>query len=453
MEVTLQDVLDFRDKKAELQRCLSKQYLDCIIISLGMNIPGPLKTGPAIFYGFCEGRKQLEHLLANQGTIRSQSIIKEKAGYAAIYALWGGNRFKLKDKTVRLEESHCLGRLWDVDVMDERGVPLMRSQAGAEPRKCLICNGNAKECGRSRRHSVKELQEAVKSMLGKQLALKIGSLAREALLEEVYTTPKPGLVDLFSNGAHRDMDVPLFERSSEVLLPWFVKMAEQGYFWKGSPEGLFLEIRRTGIQAEQAMYQATGGVNTHKGLIFTLGIFCAAAAQCMGDGSFLTLEHLTETEQKMTQRILTEEILSLKEKDPVSNGEQNLKNYGSYGVRGEAICGYPAVVKLAVPVMKEGLEQGRNWNNIKLQTLCVLMSQVEDSNVLYRQNPETAAQMHQKAGLFLKKGGAYADGAEAYLQEWDREYIQKNISPGGCADSLAAAIFLTLLLRNLGGSV
>ncbi len=453
MEATLKDVLNFRDKKAELQRKLSKQYPDCIIVSLGMNIPGPVKTSSAVFCGFCEGKEKLEHMLSSQGMIKKQEMIEDIAGYAAIYAMSGSSNLDLKYRTVKLEESHSLGRLWDIDVMDEQGVPMTREQVGAKPRTCLICNRNAKECGRSRRHTVEELLKTVNVILGKQVALKIGSLAREALLEEVYTTPKPGLVDRFNNGAHQDMDVLMFEKSAEVLMPWFVKMAEQGYFWNDAPERLFLEIRKTGIQAEQAMYQATGGVNTHKGVIFTLGIFCAAAAQCMKKRVFFTLEHLAEIEQQMVRRILMEEILNLKEKTPVSNGEQNLKNYGSYGVRGEAICGYPAVIKLAMPVMKEGLEQKRCWNHIKLQTLCVLMGHLEDSNVLYRHNPETVKQMHRKANLFLGKGGAYADGAEAYMKEWDREYIQKNISPGGCADSLAATIFLTLLLRNLGGSV
>lgn len=114
------------------------------------------------------------------------------------------------------------------------------------------------------------------------VAIEIGTKAWQALLEEVYTTPKPGLVDTWSCGAHTDMDVHTFERSAEALRPYFIRMAEQGYTLQCSPKELFAEIRKTGILAEQAMYRATDGVNTHKGLIFTLGIFCAAAGRCAG---------------------------------------------------------------------------------------------------------------------------------------------------------------------------
>ena len=107
----------------------------------------------------------------------------------------------------------------------------------------------------------------------------IGRMAYQALLEEVYTVPKPGLVDPYSCGAHTDMDVQTFERSAEALYPWFVRMAYQGYQLTCTPEDLFREIRKTGMLAEEAMYRATGHVNTHKGMIFTLGIFSAAAGR------------------------------------------------------------------------------------------------------------------------------------------------------------------------------
>ncbi len=107
----------------------------------------------------------------------------------------------------------------------------------------------------------------------------IGRMAYQALLEEVYTVPKPGLVDPYSCGAHTDMDVQTFERSAEALYPWFVRMAYQGYQLTCTPEDLFREIRKTGMLAEEAMYRATGHVNTHKGMIFTLGIFSVAAGK------------------------------------------------------------------------------------------------------------------------------------------------------------------------------
>ena len=277
-------------------------------------------------------------------------------------------------------------------------------------------------------------------------ALAIGKTAWRALLEEVYTTPKPGLVDRHSNGAHRDMDIHTFEQSAQALWPFFVLMAEQGLTLDSTEEELFCHIRRTGMDAEKAMYRATGGVNTHKGLIFTLGIYCAAAGRCLRKYGRVTETELRQIQQEMTVRILTGELEQLGQKEAVSHGEKNLKNYGTTGIRGEAIAGYPSVWELAVPTLRQGVKEGQDYNLVKLQTLFVLMSQVEDSNILARQNPESLRRVQQMAADFLKNGGAYAEDAYEKLIDMDTEMIRKNISAGGCADLLAADVFMNMLL-------
>lgn len=169
----------------------------------------------------------------------------------------------------------------------------------------------------------------------------IGRMAYQALLEEVYTVPKPGLVDPYSCGAHTDMDVQTFERSAEALYPWFVRMAYQGYQLTCTPEDLFREIRKTGMLAEEAMYRATGHVNTHKGMIFTLGIFSAAAGRCIQEDGTVTLQSILRMEQKMTARILRAEIEMLGKEPAKSNGEKNLVQYGTTGIRGGSACRIP----------------------------------------------------------------------------------------------------------------
>ncbi len=282
-----------------------------------------------------------------------------------------------------------------------------------------------------------------------RISAEIGFRAWRALLEEVYTTPKPGLVDFYSQGAHDDMDIHTFRRSADALLPYFTYMAEQGYTLLCTPEELFREIRKTGVLAEKAMYRATGGVNTHKGLIFTIGIFCAAAGRCLREeNGSLTLESLIRVEQEMVSDTLRRELLCIYTGDAVSHGEKNLKKYGTAGVRGEALRGYPAVVNLAVPVLQKGRTEERDWNRIKLQTLFTLMSEVEDSNVISRHDPETLCQVKAEAKVFLDNGGAYAEDAVEKLCRMDLDYTKRNISSGGCADLLAAAIFLVLLLER-----
>lgn len=295
-------------------------------------------------------------------------------------------------------------------------------------------------------------------------AEKIGQLAWNALIEEVITTPKPGLVDLYSNGAHTDMDVHTFRRSAEALRPYFVRMAQMGLQEDGSREELFRSIRRTGMEAERAMFAATDGVNTHKGIIFTFGVFCAAAGRCLREGRELTPENLLRMQQAMTVRVLTAELEQLREQAAVreqlekaarekisgetagaesaTHGEKNLQRYGTAGIRGEAIAGYPGVFFIGLPVLRDGLARGEDWNRVKLQTLVSLMAQTEDSNILSRGGMEELEKVHAEMKAFLQAGGAYRQDAEEVLRAMDADYIRRNCSPGGCADLLAAAVFI-----------
>ena len=289
-----------------------------------------------------------------------------------------------------------------------------------------------------------------------QTAEHIGALAYLALLEEVYTTPKPGLVDLATTGAHTDMDVHTFEKSAVALHPWFVRMALEGETFQGTPRELFLKIRTYGIAAEQEMYQATGGVNTHKGLVFTLGIFCAAAGRLKKEGKSMTVRELVYMEQLMTAEILKEEILHLVSPSEAenlnerfqTNGIKNLRAYGTAGIRGEALLGYPSVTEVALPVLQQGKRERRDWNLVKLQGLMTLMSQVQDSNILSRTCPEVLENVHKEVKIFLNMGGAYQKGAVEKLLRMDQSFIQRNISAGGCADILATAIFLDSLVEE-----
>ncbi len=282
-----------------------------------------------------------------------------------------------------------------------------------------------------------------------EAAYRIGNMAYRALLEEVYTLPKPGLVDPYSNGAHTDMNVVSFERSAKALKPYFVTMALEGERLWEAPPVLFETIRRIGILAERAMYQATGGVNTHKGLVFHLGILCGAAGACHRSFGRVNLKQLIEMEQAMVRNVLVKEVQNME--TFVSKGEKNLQKYGLTGARGEAISGYSSVFKISLPVMTMGLYNGQEWNRVKLETLFHLMRQVDDSNILSRHNPKVLNQVKKIAAEFLKAGGAYRKESIDLLKELDKWFVKKNISAGGSADLLAVTIFLTLLTGEWGG--
>ena len=279
-------------------------------------------------------------------------------------------------------------------------------------------------------------------------AVNIGTWAYMALLEEVYVSPKPGLVDLYSNGAHRDMDVYTFERSASGLLPYFIKMALQGLGSGFTGEELFRQLRKTGQDAEQAMYRATGGINTHKGAVFTLGLYCAAAGRCLSKYGAVGEEYLRKIQIEITEESLNREIRMLGQKKAASHGEKNFQSYGTMGVRGEALKGYPSLWEVSLPVFRQGIACGLDMNSVKLQTLLTLMSRIEDSNIIARHDPDTLRKVQKDAERFLLKGGVYTERGFRKLAAMDREYTIKNISPGGSADLLAATIFLEKILRN-----
>lgn len=159
MEVTLMEVLDFHEEKMNVQRRMFMENPDGIVISLGMNIPGSVKTGSSILCAFHEGTNVLKNaILEDSGRIAVEQILERNAGYAAIYLIQGIDRRKLKEIAVSLEETHPLGRLFDVDVLKENLESISRTDLGIARRKCLICGGDAKICGRSRAHTIQELQ-------------------------------------------------------------------------------------------------------------------------------------------------------------------------------------------------------------------------------------------------------------------------------------------------------
>lgn len=156
--VTLEEVLLFREKKANMQEELRKKYEKVTIVALGMNVPGPRKTSPRLLPAFAAGGEELDRLLfKNRLSVLEEVIVKEKAGYLKLYAVKSMDHLAVKKITVRMEETHPLGRLLDIDVYNGEGRGISREELGAPVRKCLICEKDAKLCGRSRSHGVEEL--------------------------------------------------------------------------------------------------------------------------------------------------------------------------------------------------------------------------------------------------------------------------------------------------------
>lgn len=278
-------------------------------------------------------------------------------------------------------------------------------------------------------------------------AIELECCIYSALMGEVYTTPKPGLVDRHDTGAHQDMNVHTFERSAEAITPYISRMFYRGYHWIGKEERLFEEIRKIGIQAEHAMYDSTDGVNTHKGLIFTMGILAAAAGNCYQREASFETDKILRKAAAMTAGPLEEEFQRMAERKPVTHGEILYQKYGERGIRGEAQKGFPIISRTAMPVLRSTRMMGMDTNRSNIQVLLAIMSELNDTNVWSRGSYHEMQWLKEQAAEISRQGGAFFETGIRKIEELNKVCIQKNLSPGGAADILAASLFLYYLER------
>lgn len=274
----------------------------------------------------------------------------------------------------------------------------------------------------------------------------VSMLATKSILYEVSTTPKPGLVDRFNSGAHSDMDFFTFINSSAAISYGFYEIAEVSKNFDGkNPIDLFNKIRPIGIKMESDMLNSTGGINTHKGIIFSLGLVCSAASTLNSNSKLETIraENIAEYVSKMTNGLTKE--LEYKKKSSLTNGEKIFKSYGIKGIRGEVESGFSTVFKTSLDELRKSYYTFSNKNNLFIQMLFRLMAECEDSNIISRHNPETLYEVQEMARKFLFSGGMYKPSGISKVKELDTLFIKRNISPGGSADLLAVSIFLGLL--------
>lgn len=409
-KITLEQMLLARDRRASRQAALLSRY-GRPVISFTMNIAGPVKDSPLIRYAFRSGLRQLEALPCAQ---LCREVIFEPTGPEALLVYETQDARLLKAFCIRLESEGEAGRLFDLDVLDANGEKLSRETG----RTCLVCGGPVSVCSRSRAHGLEAITARTRAILEAFAAETLGEMAENALLAEVHFTPKPGLVDEANNGAHRDMDVPLFERSAHALRPCFeefVRLGIQG----ASPAAL----QQAGVRAEQAMFAATGGVNTHKGAIYSGALLLHAAGRLLsGEEEGNLCELAAQTAAAI----------------PAPTGTHGAAVRAQCGgIRTEAVSGYPT----AQAVLRQLRQSG------PLDALLLSMSRLDDSTLWHRGGAEGAQLVRSRAADIL---AAPASEREARTRRLDAELIERNLSPGGSADLLAMAFFLEKALPLLG---
>ncbi len=272
-----------------------------------------------------------------------------------------------------------------------------------------------------------------------------GNLAYHAMMLEVHLTPKAGLVDCISRGAHNDMNIDTFIVSSNVLRPYMKKLASIGYEkHQLEAKALLPHLRRVGIEAEHAMFAATDNINTHKGMIFTLGLICGAVGWLYHRGSKIDAQHVRSVIMSCCENLVTDELKS-SDKTPATAGERLFKQHGLTGVRGEAVHGYPTIFLYGLPVYENSILKGEPEEQAMSKTLLSLMANNSDTNIVNRGGIEGLNYVQRWAHHLLSDFDNPEVDTEKAIIEFDEKLIQLNLSPGGSADLLAATWLLAQL--------
>lgn len=435
-EVDVLAVLTARDRRVQRQQELLAAYRRPLV-SFTMNIAGPVKRSALIDRGFALGLQRLEQQLQSVGaSVLHRELVAEDTGNEA-YLVVDLPAVQLKVLTVEVEELDELGRLFDMDVLDEGGTKLDRAQE----RRCLICGAAGRGCARSRRHNVAELQqrtrEILRCALQQEERTRIGELACRALLYEACTSPKPGLVDRYDSGSHRDMDIFTFMASSASLQPYFARCAAIGQETAEElPQETFRALRLPGRLAEGAMLRSTGGVNTHKGAVFLMGLVCGALGRM--DRNFWRQPERILDECALMVKGLTEEELA--GGNNATAGQHFFDRYNVRGIRGEAEDGFPSIRQQGLPTLERALAEGKTLEQAGCEALLALMTAAEDTALLHRAGWDGWQETKRCAVQLLQEGVT-----DEKLRQWNGEMAEKHWSPGGSADLLSVCYLLHFL--------
>lgn len=260
---------------------------------------------------------------------------------------------------------------------------------------------------------------------------RLGRLAIASLHAELALAPKPGLVTPFDGGSHADMDAGTFLRSLFALRHYYRDIAQAG-----ADAAPFVRLRAHGMDAEAAMVRATGGINTHRGAIFNLGLLVAAAAACRRVDAAPRGEQVCLAVQGWADALQAAPL------DPDSPGQRARARHGAGGVRELAAAGYPVLRTHALPALRDALAAGLPREAALCHTLMTLVAELEDVNLLHRGGADGLRWARAQAAAFLAHGGAFAPDWRVHLQRLGAAFVARRLSPGGSADLLACSWFL-----------
>ena len=280
------------------------------------------------------------------------------------------------------------------------------------------------------------LEEAARPVVVDAFHLALGRAATVALYDELALFPKPGLVSFVDTGSHADMDAGTFLRSLFALRRYFPRVAAQG-----AASAEFAPLQALGIAAEARMLAATGGINTHRGAIFTLGLLCAAAGAARAAGQACDAAGV-----RAALRARWGDALAMRAREArgarESHGARAARLHGLRSAADEAALGLPTLFDHVLPALREARRSGADDRHARLHALFAAMAEADDTNLVHRGGIEGLHFARRQARAFLAAGGGLQRDALVRAAAVHARLVERRLSPGGAADLLAAACWV-----------
>jgi holo-ACP synthase/triphosphoribosyl-dephospho-CoA synthase len=440
----LQEILAARDARSLLRKGFSLRNLPSI--SLNLNVPGYPKSNEIVsrFFLYCLDelkvyiKARLVHLDEKEAILK-----KDEAGdfYLVPFSKNHHSLFEIKQICEDFEEKHSWGRFIDVDITDYAGMPV----SSGKLKSCFYCNEHpADVCRRDQRHETEELRAFMFSKMRafcKQqreitISRNLASLALRSILYEISLTPKPGLVDKFSNGVHSDMNYNTFINSTAAISGYFNDLAKAGFaFTENDMTKALPVIRNIGLRMEKSMFDNTNQVNTQKGIIFLMGLSLFSAGYLFAQEDEFQIEKFRTIIINICKD-LTYRELEAPQRPPETHGEHIYHKHRITGARGEAEKGFPTVFNYGLP---ELLKFNEPDEQALLSAFLAIASNNNDTNILYRSNVDVLNHFREISQKALE-----TDNMDPLVDFC----MKQRISPGGSADLLAVSIYLYLLIKQ-----
>ena len=223
------------------------------------------------------------------------------------------------------------------------------------------------------------------------------------------------------------MTAETFRRSAAAIGPYFGRLAA------AAADGFGMDrLRAIGRGAERAMLDATGGINTHRGAIFGLGLLCAAAGVGEPRASLGTI----------VARRWGDAILDAAAPTDTHGAKARLR-FAAGGARLEAATGFPTLSGVGLPALRRARLSAPDDPEAQRVACCfALIAHLEDTNLLYRGGAAGLAFARTAARDFLHDGGIAQPRWRARAEDVHRAFVVRNLSPGGSADLLAMTLFV-----------